>query len=117
MVDHVALSNMLHQESLVMGLCINKTASVGPKSDLTANSSPGVYVSQDGSVAVKGDSDGSQKAGHPKLPATQVQVTSATNGRTFIKDIAKLKDVYRYAGRLDQYQLTRKDGVTPRLDF
>ncbi len=101
-----------------MGLFIGKTAQVGPKSDLTASSSPGVYISQDGSVAIKGDSDGKQKkSGAPVVPATQVQVTSATNGRTFIKDIAALKDVYRYAGRLDDFQLTRKDGRVVRYDF
>lgn len=100
-----------------MGLCIQATATTKPKSDLTADSQPGVYVSEDGSVAVKGDSDGSQKAGRPKLPAKQVQVTSATNGRTFIKDIEKLKDSYRFVGRLDQYKLVRKDGLVPRADF
>lgn len=101
-----------------MGLNITAAGSTKPRTDLTANSAPGVYLSEDGSVAVKGDSDGSQsKAGRPKLPATQVQVTSASNGRTFIKDIAKLKDAYRYVGRLDQYKLVRVDGTTPRADF
>jgi hypothetical protein len=100
-----------------MGLNIATTAAVAPKSDLTAQSQPGIYVSKDGSVAVKGDSDGSQKAGRPKLPATQVQVTSGTNGRTFVKDICKLKDAYKFAGRLEQYKLVRTDGTSPRLDF
>ncbi len=100
-----------------MGLNINAVATQSRPSDLTLHSQSGVYVSKDGSTAVKGDSDGSQKAGRPKLPATQVQVTSGTNGRTFIKDIAKLKDTYRFVGRLDQYKLVRNDGSTPRVDF
>lgn len=70
-------------------------------STLSVDSAPGLYQSRhDGSIAIKGDSNGKKKGNRPSIPATQVTVVSGTNGRTFIKDIAKLTDQYDFIADL-----------------
>ena len=96
-----------------MGLRIMNTVKVAPKTELTLNSAAGIYQSKDGSVAVKGDSDGKIKGGRPAVPATHVLVTSAKSGRTFIKPIDKLTDEYKFVGRNDQFQLVPVPGFNP----
>lgn len=98
-----------------MGLVITKTVNVAPVSELTKNSAAGVYVAKDGSVAIKGDSDGKIKNGRPAVPAHQVMVTSGKSGRTFIKDIAKLTDAYKYVGQNRQFALTPVAGFNPTV--
>jgi hypothetical protein len=103
-----------------MGLCVQGVnRQIMPRTELTANSSPGIYVSQDGSTVIKGDSNGKQKKGRACLPATHVQVTSGTNGRTFIKAIVDLKDVYKYVGPTDAFELKAKanDRRVRTVDF
>lgn len=100
-----------------MGFGIAATVNVRPKSDLTLNSPSGVYVSADGSLAFKGDSDGKKNKRGPKVPATKVFVTSGVSGRSFVKDIDKLTDEYKYVGPLTAFNVVRKDGVRPTVQF
>lgn len=88
-----------------MGLNIG--FSQAANNDLTIDSAAGVYQSEDGSIAIKGDSNGKKRGDRPSLPATQVTVTSAKSGRTFIKDIEKCKDNYTYLGSLSSFKLVK----------
>jgi hypothetical protein len=73
---------------------------------LCSDCDPGMYVSENGSVVIMPEqnmnTDGGDYNGKPK----QCLVTDVDTGRTFIKDIDKLKGKYSFKCNLENIQLS-----------
>jgi hypothetical protein len=100
-----AIRSFFHERGFTMGLNI-AGVSVASNGKITVNSKPGLYKSRkDGSIAIKGDSNGSKKRGVSN-PATSVTVITAGGAKTFNRDVTKLKDDYDFVADLNRVSLS-----------
>lgn len=93
------------KRGFIMGLNITGVTAVS-NGKITTASKAGLYKSRkDGSLAIKGDSNGTKRRGTSN-PATSVTVITAGGAKTFNRDINKLKDDYDFVADLAAVKLS-----------
>jgi hypothetical protein len=76
------------------------------KAKLCSDCAPGMYVSDNGSVAIMPEQNMNTDGGDYNGKPTSCLVTDVDTGRTFIKVIDKLKGNYTFKCRLEDIKLS-----------
>ena len=77
---------------------------------LEVGAQAGMYVSEKGSVAILPEQNENTDGGDYNGSPLHVLVTDIDNGRTFIKEIGKLKGTYTFKCSLEDLNLSCNDG-------